>query len=482
MNQVITKGKIISSLLWKLFERMGKKGITFVISIILARLLLPRDFGIVVLARVFIDIVITFIENGFSVALIQKKDADELDFSSVFFFGLGIAAVSYIVLWFVAPGIASFYKIPELKGVLRVLSVIIFLGTVNSIQDAILSKNMQFKKSFKIVMSSVLISAVIGIWMAYHGFGVWALVWQKVISYVVTCIIMFFLVKWYPKMMFSFGRIKRLFSFGVKTFFASVLNFAYNDLCSLVIGKSFSSADLGIYNKGITFPQFIVSNLDGPIQAVMFPAFAAYQDDKARLKEMVRRSIVTSCFFIIPAMVGLAVVAEPLVRLLLTDKWLACVFFLQCACIKFAFWPIQTANMQVLKGMGHGTTLLRIEIIKKAVCVVGFCIAAFAFRSLKTVVIFDAVTTLLSVLISTLPNSRFIQYTFKDQILDIMPSVLLSIVMGAVILLVGKIGFGPVSTMLLQAALGALLYFALAWTFKLESFRYLLKAIKREKA
>lgn len=482
MNQVITKGKIISSLLWKLFERMGKKGITFVISIILARLLLPRDFGIVVLARVFIDIVITFIENGFSVALIQKKDADELDFSSVFFFGLGIAAVSYIVLWFVAPGIASFYKIPELKGVLRVLSVIIFLGTVNSIQDAILSKNMQFKKSFKIVMSSVLISAVIGIWMAYHGFGVWALVWQKVISYVVTCIIMFFLVKWYPKMMFSFGRIKRLFSFGVKTFFASVLNFAYNDLCSLVIGKSFSSADLGIYNKGITFPQFIVSNLDGPIQAVMFPAFAAYQDDKARLKEMVRRSIVTSCFFIIPAMVGLAVVAEPLVRLLLTDKWLACVFFLQCACIKFAFWPIQTANMQVLKGMGHGTVLLRIEIIKKAVCVVGFCIAAFAFRSLKAVVIFDAVTTLLSVLISTLPNSRFIQYTFKDQILDIMPSVLLSIVMGAVILFVGKFGFGPVCTMLLQAALGALLYFALAWAFKLESFRYLIKAIKREKA
>lgn len=481
MSPAITKGKIITSLIWKLFERIGKKGITFVISIILARLLLPRDFGIVVLARVFIDIVITFIENGFSVALIQKKDADDLDFSSVFYFGLGIAAISYAVLWFAAPGIASFYKIPEIQGVLRVLSVIIFIGTVNSIQDAILSKNMQFKKSFKIVMSSVLISAVIGIWMAYHGFGVWALVWQKIISYAVSCIIMFFLVKWYPKLMFSFERIKELFSFGVKTFFASVLNFAYNDLCSLVIGKSFSSADLGIYNKGITFPQFIVSNLDGPIQAVMFPAFAIYQEDKARLKDMVRRSIVTSCFFIIPAMVGLAVVAEPLVRLLLTEKWIACVFFLQCACVKFALWPIQTANMQVLKGMGHGTTLLRIEMIKKIVCVAGFCIAAFAFRSLKAVVIFDAVTTLISVLISTLPNSQFIKYTFRDQILDIMPSVLLSLAMGAVIILLGKVGLGPVFTMLLQAAVGMVLYFSLAWLFKLESFRYLIKILRREK-
>ena len=482
MNQVITKGKIISSLIWKLLERMGRKGITFVISIILARLLLPSDFGIVVLARVFIDIFMTFIDNGLAEALIQKKDADELDYSSVFFFGLGISAVSYIVLWFVSPAIADFYKIPELKSILRALSVIIFIGTVNSIQNAILAKNMQFKKSFKIVMSAVLISAIIGIWMAYHGFGAWALVWQKIISCAVTCTIMFFLVKWYPKLMFSFRRIKKLFSFGVKTFCASVLNFAYNDLCSLVIGKSFSSADLGIYNKGITFPQFIVSNLDGPIQAVMFPAFAAYQDDKARLKEMVRRSIVTSCFFIIPSMVGLAVVAEPLVLFLLTEKWLPCVFFLQCACIKFAFWPIQTANMQVLKGMGHGTVLLRIEIIKKAVCVVGFCIAAFAFKNLKAVVVFDAVTTLLSVLISTLPNSRFIQYTFKDQILDVMPSVLLALAMGFVIMLLGKVGLSPVFTMLLQAAVGAVLYFALAWAFKLESFRYLLKILMREKA
>ncbi|MCQ2603495.1 MAG: lipopolysaccharide biosynthesis protein [Spirochaetia bacterium] len=480
MSDNINKAKIISSLIWKLFERIGKKGITFVISIILARLLLPRDFGIVVLARVFIDIVITFIENGFSVALIQKQDADELDFSSVFYFGLGIAGLCYAVLWFLAPGISRFYGIPEIQSVLRVLSVIIFIGTVNSIQDAILSKNMQFKKSFKIVISSVLISALIGIWMAYHGFGVWALVWQKIVSYIVSCAIMFWLIKWRPKLMFSFTRIKKLFSFGVNTFFASVLNFAYNDLCSLVIGKTFSSADLGIYSKGMTFPQFIVSNLDGSIQSVMFPAFAAYQDNRERLKEMVRRSIVTSCFFVVPAMVGLAIVARPLVLLLLTEKWLPCVFFLQWACVKFAFWPIQTANMQVLKAMGYGGTLLKFETIKKIICVAGFCVAAFWFRSLKAIVILDALATLISVIISTLPNSRYINYSIHQQLMDVFPSVVLSAVMGLCIVGMRFFGLGSVLTMVLQTAVGMLVYFGLAFLFRLESLGYLLRIIRRQ--
>ena len=480
MAEKITRGKVITSLLWKLFERMGRKGITFIISLILARLLTPDDYGIVVLVMVFIDLAITFIDNGFAVALVQKKNADDLDYSSIFYLSLVFAGICYAVLWFFAPQIACFYKIPEIQSVLRVLSLIIFIGVINSIQYTILSRNMHFKQSFKVTIIAVSISAVLGIVLAYHGFGVWALVWQKIISYIVSCIIMFWLIKWHPRLMFSFKRIGKLFSFGVNTFFASVLNFAYNDLCSLVIGKSFSSADLGIYSKGITFPQFIVSNLDGSIQSVMFPAFAAYQDDRQRLKEMVRRSIVTSCFFVIPAMVGLAVVAEPLVVLLLTEKWLPCVFFLQWACIKFAFWPIQTANMQVLKAMGYGGTLLRFETIKKIICVAGFCLAAFWFRSLKAIVILDALATLISVIISTLPNSRYINYSIHQQLMDVFPSVVLSAVMGLCIVGMRFFGLGSVLTMVLQTAVGMLVYFGLAFLFRLESLGYLLRIIRRQ--
>lgn len=476
----VTRKTIISSLFWKAFERIGKKGITFVISIILARLLAPRDYGIVVLVMVFIDIAVIFIENGFSVALVQKKNADDTDFSSVFFFSIAFSAVTYIILWFAAPFIAGFYKLPEIKPVLRVLSAVIFLGTLNSIQHAILSRNMAFKKSFKIVISGVIVSAFVGIWMAYAGFGVWALVGQKITSYTCQNLIMWYLIKWKPKLLFSLTRLKSLFSFGGRTFLASMLHYVYNDFCSLIIGKSFSSAALGIYNKGITFPQFIVSNLDGPIQSVMFPALASFQEDEAKLKKMVRRAIVTSSFLVIPAMAGLAVVAEPLVVLLLTEKWLPCVFFLQWACIKFAFWPMQSTNLQVLKAMGHGKILFRIELAKKIIMIAGFCIAAFVFRSLEAVVIFDAFTTLISILIGALPNRKLIGYSLREQLADVIPFIGLSALMGLIIMNIRIPGLGHLPLMLIQAAAGIVVYFAMAWILRLECLQYLINIVRKK--
>ena len=476
----VTRKTIISSLFWKAFERIGKKGITFVISIILARLLAPRDYGIVVLVMVFIDIAVIFIENGFSVALVQKKNADDTDFSSVFFFSIAFSAVTYILLWFAAPFIAGFYKLPEIKPVLRVLSAVIFLGTLNSIQHAILSRNMAFKKSFKIVISGVLISAFVGIWMAYAGYGVWALVGQKITSYTCQNIIMWYMVKWKPKLLFSGKRLRSLFSFGGRTFMASLLHYVYTDFCSLIIGKSFSSAALGIYNKGITFPQFIVSNLDGPIQSVMFPALASFQEDKAKLKKMVRRAIVTSSFLVIPAMVGLAVVARPLVIVLLTEKWLPCVFFLQWACIKFAFWPLQSTNLQVLKAMGEGKILLRIEVAKKIIMIAGFCVAAFVFRSLEAVVIFDAFTTLISILIGALPNRKLIGYSLREQLADVIPFIGLSALMGLIIMSIKIPGLGYLPLMMVQAFAGIVVYFAMAWILRLECLQYLINIVRKK--
>jgi teichuronic acid exporter len=475
MNNPINKSKIVSSLFWKLMERGGTQGIQFIVQIILARLLLPTDYGIIALVVIFTSIAGVFVQSGLNTALIQKKDADEADFSSVFYLSLLIACLIYIILFFAAPFIAAFYKIPEITPVFRVLSITLFFGAFNSIQNAVVARNLQFKKLFFSSTGAILVSGTVGIYMAYTGFGVWALVGQQISNQLFVTLILWFTVKWRPLLLFSLGRLKNLFSFGWKLLVSSLISTLSLDLRSLIIGKICNPAILGFYNRGQQFPSIIVSNINGSIQSVMLPVLASQQDNRPRVKDMVRRAIITSSFLIFPMMAGLAATAEPLVKLLLTDKWLPCVPFLQIFCAVYALWPIHTANLQAINALGRSDIFLKLEIIKVSVSLI--ILGVTVVYGVYAIALGQLLSGILAAFINASPNRKLLNYNYKEQIKDIMPSLLLSLLMGTIVYSIKWFIMPVWMTLIIQVCVGIAVYVGMAWMFKLECFNYLLTTI-----
>lgn len=466
------KFRVISSLFWKLIERGGNQGIQFIIQIVLARLLSPSEFGTVAILSVFISLANVFIQTGFNTALIQKKDADEIDFSSVFYLTLAIAGALYILLFFLAPFIAAFYANSDLVLLLRVLSIILFLGAMNSVQVALISRKMDFKKLFFSSLGGVVISGVVGISLAYLGFGSWALVIQQLTNQFCIAVILWFTVNWRPRLTFSPRRTAKLFSFGWKLLISALINNLYQNSQSLIIGKLYNPSMLAFFNRGEQFPSIIVTNIDGSIQSVMLPALSSQQDNIHRVKEMVRRSIVTSSFFVFPLMVGLGMIAEPLVTILLTEKWLPCVPFLQISCATFALMPIHTANLQAINALGRSDVFLKLEIIKLTVGLmilwvsVSYGIYAIAFGLF--------ISSVISAFINAFPNLKLLNYSYFQQLKDIMPVLLLSFFMGLVIWLTSLLSLPPLIEVVFQTFIGGVFYFGIARLLKLECMVYLI--------
>lgn len=472
-----SKSNILASLFWKLMERGGTQGIQFIVSIILARLLSPEEYGIIAIVMVFILLANVFVESGFNTALIQKKDADEVDFSSVLYLSLGVATILYGIIFISAPFIASFYDQPILVKVLRVLSITLFIGAFNSIQNAFVARNMLFKKLFASSLGAVTISGIVGVIAAYSGLGVWALVLQQLTSQLAVALILWFTVKWRPHLIFSITRVKSLFSYGSKLLASGLLDTLYRNLITLIIGRMYTPSMLGYYNRGQQFPQLIVSNINGSIQSVMLPALSAHQDDRKRVKEMMRRAIVSSSFLIFPMMVGMAVVAEPLVKIVLTDKWLPAVPFLQIACFTFALWPIHTANLQAINAMGRSDIFLKLEIIKK---IMGLIVLGVSLPfGVYAIAIGGIFSGLIGTFINAYPNKELLNYSYKEQWLDIMPSLLISLIMGGVVYLFNYLSISAWQILILQIVSGGIIYILLAKIFKIESFTYLVGTMKQ---
>ncbi|MGE7020276.1 lipopolysaccharide biosynthesis protein [Solibacillus cecembensis] len=476
MGNEVTKSKVIVSLLWKLMERGGTQGIQFIVMIILARILLPEEFGLIILVTIFIAIAGVFVQSGFNTALIQNKDVNEIDFSSVFYLNLFVASLLYLLLFFTAPLIATFFEQPDFMTVLRVLSCTLFLGALNSIQYAIIEKKMQFKKLFLISLGANVVSGIAGIWMAYDGFGVWALVGQQLINQLMLTLFLWYAVMWRPQLLFSIERIKILFSFGWKLMASALIDVLYSNIRNVLVGKIYSPAILGFYNRGDQFPSLLVSNINGSIQSVMLPTLSSYQDDKQRVKEIVRRAIVTSAFIIFPMMVGLAVIAEPLVKILLTEKWLPTVPFLQIFCLVYALWPIHTANLQAINALGRSDTFLKLEIVKK---LVGLIILGISLPfGVHAMAMGISISGILYTFINAYPNLNLLNYSIQEQWKDVLPSLLISIIMGSIIYPIQWFEMSDMLTVIIQIVTGVVLYIGLAKTFKLECFTYLLKTIK----
>ena len=472
----ISRSSVVTNFIWRFLERCGAQGVSFVLSIILARLLTPEDYGILPLVTVFTAILQVFIDSGFANALIQKKDADDIDFSTVFYFNTVMCIGLYLVMFFAAPYIAKFYNMPELTAVVRVLSLSLIISGIKNVQQAYVSRNMMFKKFFFATLGGTIGAAVIGIVMAYMGFGVWALVAQMLFNTTVDTIILWTTVKWRPKLVFSLKRLRGLFSFGWKLLASNIINTIYQKIRSLIIGKMYTTADLAYYGKGEHFPAFINSNINTSIQSVLFPAMSNVQDEKEQIKAVTRRSIKTSTYIIYPIMAGLAVIAEPLIRLLLTEKWLPSVPYLRLACIIYAFTPIHTANLQAIKAIGRSDVFLKIEIIKK---IVGITTIVFSIPHGVFILAFSGVVN--SVIFSAInagPNKKLLNYGYIEQIKDILPAGLCSGVMCLVVWLVGFLNINYILLMLMQIITGAIVYISLSIIFKLDSFIYIRGILK----
>lgn len=468
--------KVLSNFFWRFFERCGAQGVTFIVSIVLARLLEPDVYGTVALVTVFTTIMQVFVDSGMGNALIQKKEADDLDFSSVFFFNIAVCSLLYLIMFIAAPFIAAFYKMPELTSVVRVLSLILIISGVKNVQQAYVSRNMQFKKFFFSTIGGTIGAAVVGIVMAYLGFGVWALVAQMLFNAAVDTLILWITVKWRPKMMFSFQRLKTLFSFGWKLLVSSLLDTVYNDLRQLIIGKIYSKNDLAFYNQGQKFPHLIVTNINTSIDSVLLPTMSKAQDDKNAVRSMTRRAIKTSTYIMMPVMIGLAVCAEPLISLILTDKWVPCVLFLRVFCITYAFYPIHTANLNAIKAMGRSDLFLKLEILKKIIGLTAILITMWI--SVEAMAYSLLVTTLLNQIINSWPNKKLLGYSYLEQVRDMLPQIGLSVLMGAAIYLVQLAGFSSIFTLCIQIPLGIIIYIALSKLLHIESFEYITSMLK----
>lgn len=467
----VTRQKIFSNLIWRFLERTGAQLVGFIVAIVLARLLTPEDYGTIALITVFTTILNVFVDSGLGAALVQKKNADAVDFSTVFYANVLFCIVLYTLLFLASPFIAKFYNKTELTLVIRVLGITILISGVKNIQNSYVSKTLQFKKFFFATLIGTIIAAFVGIWMAYHGFGVWALVAQQLTNLSIDTILLWITVRWRPVFAFSFERLKGLFSYGWKLLVSALIDTTYNNLRQLIIGKKYTSEDLAFYNKGNLFPFAIVSNIDNAINNVLLPVMSQEQDDKAKVKQMTRRAIKTSTYCISPLLMGLAACAPSVVHILLTDKWLPCIPYLRIFCITYMFWPVHTTNLTAISSLGRSDLFLKLEIIKKImgltilVSTMWFGVMVMAYSLL--------LMDILGQIINSWPNKKLINYSYLEQLKDILPGIGTAAVMGLLVSLINYLSIAEWLKLLIQIPTGILIFISLSKIFKIDSYSYL---------
>lgn len=460
--------KVVNGLVWTFGEKILANGVSFIVSMILARLIMPEEYGLIALITIFINISNVFVESGFGSALIQKKDADDKDFHTVFIFEMIVSVILYIILNFASPFIAAFYEQPRLVAILHVYGLSTILGGIKNIQHAYVSKHMEFRLFFFSTLGGTLFSAVVGIAMAYLGFGVWALVAQVLLNSFVDSVVLFFNIKWKPQLYFSFRRLKELYSFGWKILATGLLSTVYGNLYGLIIGKVYNAGQLALYNKGNSFPTLISNNVSGPIQSTTFPALSLAQDDKPRMKGMTKKTLLTTSYLMWPMLAGLAAVATPMIRLLITDKWLGCVIFLQVNALATMFWPISSANGQVINAIGRSDISLKLDIIKKVVGVsmlivsIPFGVIAMAWAR--------AAGQLIAAILDAWPNKKLINYGIGEQIHDLLMNAIATMIMFVAVYSINSITMNDFAKLVLQITVGILTYLVCSLLFRLQAF------------
>lgn len=449
---------------------------TFIVTIVLARILSPDEFGIIAIIIIFVNLANVIVEGGLTAALIQKKEADNIDFSTIFTCSLGLSVLLYVVLFISAPYISDFYNDNKLIEVIRILSLIVIPCSINSIQKAYVSRNLLFGRMFICSLISVLISGVIGVLMAYGGFGIWALVAQTILNQILVTILMFIFIKWRPKFLFCKERFGSLFDFGWKIFLSNFIIAIYEDIRGLLIGKIYNPSALAFFDRGKQFPSLIMGNINTSIQTVLFPTFAAEQDNTAKVKKMMRSATQVSCFVVFPLLLYLFISAEPLVKVLLTDKWLPSVPFIRIFAIAFILMPIQSSNMIAIKSLGYSNITLNLEIIKKIIEAI-ILIVSFQY-SVYIVASGVLLYNFICLFINLYPNKRLLDYSVKEQIFDVLPIFIISITASFLSYWLLYLSIPLIVILFLQAIVGLMIYITLSYYFKVEAFIIICQTIQ----
>lgn len=405
MEESAIKKRAFSGILWKFFEKISTQGISIIVQIILARLLLPDDYGMIGYLMVFINISEVFLAQGFTTALIQKKDSDQFDFSTVFFANVGMSVLIYLLFFFIAPYVAIFYDEPRLTELMRILSLTVIIGSFSAVHNAFLSKRLEFRKSFLRGLANTVTYGISGVYFAYCGFGVWSLVYSKLVGALAGAIVLWLTVKWKPSFTFSFSRIKSLFRFSSKVLGSNLLNTIFNNINPLIIGKFYSSAELGQYQRGQNIPQMMMTAIDGSMSEVMYPTFSEMQDKLEAVKSALRRSMKLSMYLVLPMLTGLLVVAKTLTLVLLTEKWLPSVPYMQLTCIICMFWPL-SARTHALNSIGKSGVTFKLSLVSKGLSLL--CIILLARISVLAIMVGSIFVSIVGMLLTSVYVNKYI--------------------------------------------------------------------------
>lgn len=473
------KSKTVKGVMWSSIDRFTTKGISFVFSMLIARMLLPSDYGVIAMLGIFMAVSQCFIDSGFGTALVRKNDRTEEDFCTVFYFNIAVACICYALLFFASPYIASFYNLPLLESVTKVWGLNLIISSLSGIQSAQLTIAIDFKSRAKISVITTLFTGVVGLWLAYRGYGVWALVFQALSSNILSVILLWFTVRWIPKLIFSWKSFKELFSFGSKLLASALLATTYENIYPIVIGKYFSASSLGVYARADSLAQFPSSNITGVLQSVTFPVLSKIQNDDARLGDAYRRFLRMSAFVVFPLMVGLASVADPFIRIVLTDKWAGTILFLQIICFALMWYPIHAINLNLLQVKGRSDYFLKLEVIKKILGIATLCVTIPL--GLTAMCYGRVFTSVVCLGINTYYTKRIIGYGFSAQMRDLAHILIHSLVMGVIVYAAVYLLPNLWSQIIVGTLLGAIYYIVGAYLMKFAELSELLQIIKRKK-
>lgn len=475
----MTNNGIVYNFLWKFAERCGVQGVSFIVTIFLSRILLPLDYGIIAISMTVIALLNIFVDSGLGQALIQKKDTDNVDFSTVFWINLLICVLLYIFLILISPFIEIFMNMQNLSEVINVLGLILIISGLKNVQEAYVYKNMLFRKFFTATFGATALSAIVGIYMAYAGYGVWSLASQQLVNTTVSTVLLWLIVPWRPQLNISKKRLDSLFSYGSKLLVSYLINGVYVQSWQIIIGKIYSPTDLAYFNQGQKFPNTIISNISQSIDSVLFPTLSKVQNDVENVRALTRKAIRVSVFIIAPLQMGLAFCADNIVTVLLTEKWLPCAPFFSVFCINYMFTPLHTANLNAIKAMGRSDIFLRLEVFRKSIAIV---VLLYTMQyDVMTMTYGLLIGEICGQIINTYPNKKMIGYSYLQQLKDIFPSISLAIFMGMCIYSVNMLQLSTIITLYIQFAVGFIIYFSIAYICKMMPLVYIIEKIKEFK-
>lgn len=473
-----TNKKILAGIGWAYGERILAQIVSLSVSVVLARMLDPEHYGVIAIVTVFINILDAFVSGGFGSALVQNKNADDLDFNTICWFSISASCVLYFVLFLAAPYIASFYDMPQLTWVTRVMGVRLVISAFNSVQHAYVQRRMEFKRFFFATLGGTLISAIVGIIMAYKGFGVWALVAQYMVNTVIDTVVLCFTIQWKPKLEWSLERLKNMFGFASHMLGATLSNTIRDNMRSLIIGKVFTSQDLAYYNQGKKYPATLMNNLVGSVQKVMFPAFTE-QEERSQIKQTMRKAIRLSSFVLVPAIAGVVAVADTFVLLLLTDKWAPAIPYLRIASLIYLTRTMNSLFQSSLLAIGKSKINMAHEIAGCVLSLILICVGAFVFKSVVFIAWSSVIVMVEGTLFFIFFVSKHFKYSIREIGVDFLPYLLMAALMGSAVYLMGMIHINKLLLLVVQILGGIAIYICLSKVFKIKEFDICLNLIKR---